>query len=107
MAFLDACGHQCYAGMDDLTQIHRLLVELVAAGFDLRHVEHIVNEVEQMTAAHMNVARVFNVARWDLAEELVTNDLGESNDGVERRCLLYTHVCEKLGFGAACQFRLV
>ena len=73
-----------------------------AAGLDLRHVEDVVDDVEQIAPALADVAAVFEVFRVaERAEQPGLHDLGESDDGVERRAQLVAHV------GEECRLRLV
>ena len=76
-----------------------LEVEPDAAGLDLRHVEDVVDQVEQVLAALVDVAaysRYFSVA--ERAEHARLHDLGEADDGVERRAQLVAHIGEELRF---------
>src|SRR3546814_2387140 len=61
-----------------------------------------------MPAALVNIAGIAVVAvAAELAVQLVQHDLGKTDDGVERRAQLVTHVGEELGLGAVGGLRLV
>ncbi len=60
---------QMVAILDHAMQRHRLLVELVAAGFDAREIEDFVDEVEKMHAGIVNVAGIVLVRRHGVRAE--------------------------------------
>ena len=83
-----------------LRQVELLHVELHAAGLDLRHVEDVVDDFQQIMAAGQNVVAVFLVfLRAERAEHAAAHDLGEPDDGIERRAQLVAHIGEEFGFG--------
>ena len=56
------------------------------ASLDLGHVEHVVDQRQEVLAAGQDVARVLGVAPVaDLAEHLGRHHLRKSDDGVQRR----------------------
>ena len=55
--------HQVAALLDDMQKLHRLLVELIATGLDARQVEDLVDQVEQMLAGIVHVARIVAIGR--------------------------------------------
>src|SRR6185437_3445769 len=74
--------------------------EVNAAGFDLRHVENVVDDVEQILAAFADIARILAVfVGAERAEHRRFHDLGEANDGVKQRAQFVAHVGQKLRFG--------
>ena len=73
-----------------------LEVETDAAGLDLRHVEDVVDDVEQVLAALVDVLAVVAIlVAADRAEHFRLHDLGEADDGVERRAQLVAHIGEE------------
>ena len=71
-----------------------------AAGFDLRHVEDVVDDVEQIVAAFADVAGIFAVFFGaERSEHGGFHDFGKADDGVERRAQLVAHVGEEFRFG--------
>ena len=88
------------AVLGDIDERHRLLVELVLAGLDAREVEELVDEVEQVLAGRVDVARIFLVLRHAVrAEQLRLQHFGKADDGVERRAQLVAHRREELRLG--------
>jgi hypothetical protein len=83
--------HTCSTRLESLTELH-------FAGFDARQVEHIVDQLEQAPAAVENIAQVFFVIGRYRADLAVVHQLGEADDGVERRSQLVGHVGEKFTF---------
>src|SRR3546814_7452496 len=66
-----------------------LLPELQLAGFDLREVEQIVDEAQQVLPGAVDVLRVLVVLRViERPEGLRRHHLGKADDGVERRAQL-------------------
>ena len=95
-----APGHHAQRFRQRLRQIERLQVELHPAGLDLRHVQDVVDDFEQIVAAGQDVVAVFLVfLRAERAEHAAAHDLGKSDDGVERRAQLVAHIGEEFGFG--------
>ena len=75
-------------------------VEPDAAGLDLRHVEDVVDHVEQVLPALVDVAAILAVFLCaERAEHARLHDLGESDDGIERRAQLMAHIGEELRLG--------
>jgi hypothetical protein len=71
-----------------------------AAGFDLRHVEDVVDHVQQILAALVDVAAIFAVfIGAERTEHRRLHDLGEPDDGVERRAQLVAHIGEEFRLG--------
>src|SRR5262249_37161548 len=55
------------------------------AGLDLRQVENVVQQLEQMLARAPDVAQVFVLALVELAEHALQEYLRKANDGIQRR----------------------
>src|SRR3546814_3900758 len=63
-----------------------------AAGIGFGEVEHVVDQAEQVAAAVVYVPHVLAVARVaERPQRLLLQQLGESDDGIERRAQLVTH----------------
>ena len=87
------------AVLGDIDERHGLFVELVLAGLDAAEVEELVDEVEQVLAGGVDVARVLLVLRHGVrTEQLGLQHLGEADDRVERRAQLVAHRREELRF---------
>ena len=81
-------------------ELEVLEIEADAAGLDLRHVEDVVDDVEQILPAAADVAAIFVVFLGaERAEHAGFHDLGEADDGVERRAQLVAHVGEEFRLG--------
>ena len=81
-------------------EVDRLEIEADAAGLDLRHVENVVDDVEQIAAALADVAAIFECTCPRRAGRTCRfHDLGEADDGVERRAQLVAHIGEELRLG--------
>src|ERR1700722_113076 len=71
-----------------------------AAGLDLRHIEDVVDDLEQILAAFADITGIFAVFfRAQRPEHGGFHDLGETDDGVERRAQLVAHIGEEFRFG--------
>ena len=66
------------------------------AGFDLRQVEHLVQQLEQVPTGVPDVADVLVLAIVELAEHPVQQHLREADDRVERGAQLVGHAGEEL-----------
>ncbi len=75
---------------------HGMQFEL--ARLDLRHVEHVVDEAQQVAAAVVDVVDIFAVFEGlERPEGLVPDDVGKPDDRVQRRAQLVAHAGEELG----------
>jgi hypothetical protein len=66
---------------------------------DLREVEHLVDEGEQMPGAHADHAELLGLFRAQRPGEPLQDDPGEADDRVERRAQLVRHGREESRFG--------
>ncbi|KQW18559.1 hypothetical protein ASC80_21380 [Afipia sp. Root123D2] len=83
-----------------MRQIETFEIELHPAGFDLRHVEDVVDDLQQVVSAGQDVVAVFLIFfRAERTEHAATHHFRETDDGVERRTQLVAHVGEELGLG--------
>ena len=71
-------------------------LELHPPGLDLRQVEDLVDELEQMAPRVADVADVLLLALVELAEHAVQQHVGEADHRVERRAQLVRHAGEEL-----------
>jgi len=85
LAVAPACGNAGGFG-DGLGEIELLRIELHTPGLDLRHVENVVDDVEQIIGARQDVLAVLLIALGaERAEHAATHYFGKADDGVERR----------------------
>ena len=77
-------------------------MQLELAGLDLGHVQHAVDQLQQMAAGFMDQPRNIpdSAAIAQAAENLPRHHFRETDDGVERRAQLMAHIGEEGGFGA-------
>src|SRR5689334_12826201 len=78
-------SHALQGRGDGLAGVENLSRELELLGLDLGHVEHVVNQVQEMPAALVNHAGVFGVLRGQGAEHPRPHNVGKADDGVQRR----------------------
>jgi hypothetical protein len=86
---------------DDALHGDDLAREFELAGLDLRHVEDIVDDRQQMQPARMDivdVAQIFSIAHRP--EEFAANNVGKADDRVERRAQLVAHFGEEIALRA-------
>ncbi len=81
-------------------------LELHATCLDLRDVEHVVDEGQEVPAGVEDVLQVLLLLRVHLAEQTVEQHLREADDCVQRRPQLVRHVSEELGFVLARDLQL-
>ncbi len=96
---------------DDMHERDGFFVELVAAGFDARQIEDLVDQIQQMHAGVMDVGGVVLVDRHGMAtEDLALHHFGKAENGVQRRAQFMAHLREEArlgdigGFGAVARF---
>ena len=68
------------------------------AGFDLREIEDVADEVEQVGSGAVNGARELDLLGSKVAVGIVAELLAEHQNAVERRAQLVRHVGEEFGF---------
>ena len=87
--------------VDDLP--HRVVVEreVHAPGLDLREVQHVVDQAQQVSSVHLDVGERLPEHVRNVAVEAVLEHLGEAEDRVHRRAQLVAHVGEELGLRLA------
>jgi len=89
--------------------LHRnnFLGEFYFACFDLRHVEYIIDNRQQMKAAGMNIPDIFEIFLVrDRTEELVGDHFGKPDYGIQWGAQLVAHIGEKVTLRAVGQFGL-
>jgi hypothetical protein len=84
--------------IDKPRQIHRLGIEFELPGFDLREVQHLVDEAKEVGPGGIHPAQRFQRLFRAEARRVADHHLGEPDDGVERRAQLVAHAGKKLGF---------
>ena len=85
-----------HAVLERLTDVDKRHVELHPSGLDLREVEDVVEELEQVLARLPDVADVLLLAVVEITEHPLEEHLGEPDDGVQRRAQLVGHAGEEL-----------
>ena len=98
---LGLVADQCDDVADDPLDFEVGEFELQLAGLDLRKVENVVDEVEQMVGGRADLGQPVGVPG---VVDLATEQMGEPDDGVHRRADLVTHVGEEFAFAAAGRF---
>src|SRR5207237_8000888 len=81
---------------DRVAQREALGVDLHPARFDFGEVEDVVGEAEEVLARGVDVVEEADFAIVDAAAETCAQHFRESDDRVERRAQLVTHVREEL-----------
>src|SRR5256885_10139324 len=72
----------------------RRRLELHPASLDLRKVEDLVHQVEEMTPRGADVPDVIGLLRVQVPEHLLAEHIREADDRVQRRAQLVAHVRE-------------
>ena len=101
IALAGGLADHLHAVLDDVGHVDVVDVERHAAGLDLGHVEDVVDDLEQIGAAAVDVAGIFLIfGVAERAEQTLLHHLGEADHGVERGAQLVADIGEELGFGA-------
>ncbi|KAF1854083.1 hypothetical protein Lal_00005300 [Lupinus albus] len=96
------------AGLDGFPRLHPAFIQRVAPGLQLRHVQHVVDEVQQVAAAVLHMAGIVAVARAaQRTEQLVQHDVGKADDGVQRRAQFVAHGRQEGALGPVGGFCLI
>ena len=87
--------------MHEIRQMHRLFLDLHLAALDTAHVQHIVDEGEQVLAGSGDLFQV--VQHLFLIINMGCRQRGEADDGVHRGADVVAHVEQELPLGAVCR----
>ena len=87
-------------------QVDRRVLQGHLPGLDLREVEDLVEELQQVAARAVDVVQVLLLALVELAEHPLEEHLGEPEHRVERRPELVGHAGEELGLVPARELQL-
>jgi len=82
--------------VDQRRQLHGLRVELELSGLDLRQVEHLVDEPEQVRAGAVHALQRLLGFFCAEARRVGDHHLGQAEDGIERRAQLVAHAGHEL-----------
>jgi hypothetical protein len=87
-------------GVDDLVdkpgQIHRLEIEVELAGFDLRKVEYLIDQAQEVGPGGIDSAQRLQRLLRAEARALVNHHLGQADDGVQRCVSLNGRTSERV-----------
>ena len=87
--------------MHEIRQMHRLFLDLHLSALDTAHIQHIVDEGEQMLAGSRDLFQV--VQHLFLIINMGRRQRGEADNGVHRGADVVAHVEQKLPLGAVCR----
>src|SRR5581483_9913173 len=85
-------------GVKQVGERNILRFDCDGARLDLRQVENVADQVEQVGAGAVNGARELDLLGREIAVRIVGELLAEDEDRVERRAQLVRHVGKKFGF---------
>ena len=80
------------------TQRNVLGLNRDGAGLDLRQVQNVADEIQEIAACAVNRAGELDLTAGKIAIRVVCELLAEDQDAVEGRAQLVRHVCKELGF---------
>src|SRR5580658_1019451 len=82
--------------LDHLSQIEDLFLQFQLAGLGLGHIEYVVDQIEEVRAAEVDVGDVRAILLvLDRSHYLLFHELGEADNRIERRAQLVAHRAEK------------
>src|SRR5215831_2196944 len=97
-------------GADDLIdqrcELHGLWIEFELSGFDLRQIEHLVDEAKKVGAGTMHALKRLLRPLCAEARRISHQHIGEPNDGIQRRAQLVAHAGNELRLVLARQLQL-
>ena len=92
------CGHRQL--VDQRLHVDVLEMQLEAPRFDLRQVEDLVDQLQEMVAGAANPAQRLDEVLLTQILGVLLQHLGDADHGVERRAQLMAHVGQELALGA-------
>ncbi len=81
---------------DEMAKLDRLERDVLLARFNLRKVEHFVDQAEQVLAGTVNRAQVLDLLGRDVSGVVLRQQMRQEQHAVERRPQLVRHVGQKL-----------
>ena len=67
---------------------------------DLGHVQHAIDQLQKMRTGFMDQAGIFLIARTQRAEHFPGHHFRKTDNGVQRRAQLMTHIGQEARLGA-------
>src|SRR3546814_2419340 len=108
MRISDWSADVCSSDLHHVGDVDSLLVQLHAPRLDLREVEDVADDRQQMAGAAADVLCIFTVLRIsERPEQSLLHDLGEADNGIQRRAQLMAHVREEGRLGVVRPLGLV
>ena len=87
--------------MHEIRQVHRLFLDLHLAALNAAHVQHIVDEGEQVLAGSGDLFQI--IQHLLLILNMGRRQRGEADNGVHRGADVVAHVEQELPLGAVCR----
>ena len=92
-------GHRGEAALHEVLHVdqpHFGWIDVHLAGFDLRQVEHVVDQIQQVASRRENRLRELHLLRCEIAVLVLAEQARQDEETVERRPQLVRHVGEEL-----------
>ena len=86
-------GKNLLQAFEHVVQVEVFWIQRGAAGFDLRHFQYVIDQSQQVLAAGMDDLHVFALVACQAI--VAAHDLGEAQDGIQRRTELMAHICQE------------
>ena len=93
--------------VDQRGDFHRFQIEVQFSRLDLRQVENLIDEVEEMLAGAMDAAERLGGLFRPKTRRIADHHVGQPDDGIQRRAQLMAHIGEETRLGAAHCFGLI
>ena len=100
-------SHEGDPGRDHLAGVEPLDRQRIAVSLDLGHVQHVVDQVEQVATGLMDGVGILGVFVGQRAEQALAHDVGEADHGVQRRAQFVAHVGEEAALAGILTLGLV
>src|SRR5690606_29233373 len=100
------CIERCSQLVDDVAGSHLLRLDLQVTSLNLRYVENVIDEVEQVVAGSLDRLGVFDLVIAQIGIAVVREQTRHNEERVERCAQLVRHVRNKFRLVAAGPFKL-
>ena len=101
--FLD----QCKGRRQEPPEIDFRRLQLHLARFDLRQIEDVVDQRQQMAAALQDVSQILRLLLVDRSKVLIQNDFRKPDNGVQRRAQFMAHARQEVTLGPVGRFSVL
>src|SRR5581483_4604138 len=94
-------AQEAHALRHELVKIDPVARQLDGARLELGKIENVIDQTQQMMAGMVDIRDIVEITRIaERPEELIADDIGEADDGIQGRAQLVAHIGKKMRLDA-------